>query len=234
MIDSYDKMPIGMYFKLQALILANPDEEDWKVTALSMLTGKPEEELLTMPLTEFASLMRRAGFLVTPPAVQRAKPSYKAGAFELVPSMNANKVTAAQFIDFQTFCKEKDDETRCVAVLSCMLVPKGKKYCEGYEAADVREAIRNHISVADALALYGFFLGLLGTSLRLSQTYSDRLIRRMEKMPKTPRRDRTLAETKAKLEELRRQIVSIENGAGSQMWMPFQKLSAVLGMRFGL
>ena len=234
MIDSYNKMPIGLYFQLQALILAEPDDYEWKPKALALLTGKPEEALLQMPLPEFSALMRRAAFLVTPPQTERAKSAYKAGPFELVPTTDANKVTTAQYIDFQTFCKEENDEARVVNVLSCMLVPKGKKYCQDCDPGEVREAIRKHITVVDALSLYGFFFAQLLTSMRLSLTYSEKLVSRMQKMPATARRDREIKKAQARIAEAKKQMASINDGDGLRMLTPFQKLAAVLGMRFGL
>lgn len=234
MIDSYNKMPIGLYFQLQALILAEPDDYEWKPKALAMLAGKPEKEILEMPLADFSALMRQAAFLVTPPKTERAKPVYKAGAFDLVPTTDANKVTTAQYIDFQTFCKEKDDAARVVNVLSCMLIPKGKKYCQDYDAGEVREAIRKHITVVDALSLYGFFFAQLLTSMRLSLTFSEKMVGRMQKMPQTARRDREIAKAKARIAEAKKQMDSLSGGDGLQMLTPFQKLAAVLGMRFGI
>ena len=43
-------------------------------------------------------------------------------------------------------------------VLSCFLVPKGKKYNEDYDIVEVHKAIREHLSIPHCLALSGFFL----------------------------------------------------------------------------
>ena len=234
MIKSYKEMPIGIYFNLQALVLSEPDDLEWKVPALALLTGRTEEDLLNAPLAEFSSLMNQAAFLAKEPETERVKPVYKAGPFELVPTVDTQKVTTAQYIDFQTFCKEKDDAARVVAVMSCLMVPKGHTYCEGYDVGAVRDAIRDHITVVDALSLYGFFFERLLTSIRRSQTFSEKMLKRLEKLPATPRRDRAIARAKKQMEVIRRQEASLRNGAGLQMLTPFQKLAAVLGMRFGV
>ena len=233
MIKSYKELPIGLYFKLQALILSEPDEMEWKVPALALLTGRSEDDILNAPLAEFAALARQAAFLSTPPETERVKSSYKAGPFELVPTLDTQKVTTAQYVDFQTFCKETDDERRVVAVLSCLMVPKGFKYCDGYDPAAVRDAIRDYVTVVDALSLYGFFFEKLLTSMHRSLTYSEKLLQRIRKMPPTPQRERMIQRAEKQIAEIRAQGTSLRNGDGLQMSTPLQKLSAVLGMRSG-
>ena len=233
MIKSYREMPIGTYFKLQNIVLSEPDDQEWKVTALALLTGRTEDDLLHAPLGEFAALIKEMAFLAEPPKTERVKSSYKAGAFELVPTLDTAKVTTAQYIDFQTFCKEKDDEARAVAVLSCLMVPKGCKYCDGYDPAAVRAAIQEHVTVVDALSLYGFFFEKLRTSINRSQTYSEKMLKRLEKLPRTDRRDRAIATGRRQLETVKRIGASLLNGDGLLMLTPFQRLAAVLGMRFG-
>ena len=234
MIKSYKEMPIGLFFRVQALILNEPDEQEWAVPVLALLTGRTDADLLNAPLTEFSSLMRQADFLCRPPETGRVKASYKAGDFDLVPTLQTNKVTAAQYIDFQSYCKTEDDAARVVGVLSCMLVPRGKRYCDGYDAGAVQDAIREHMTVEDALSLNAFFFDALDKSAERTLIYSERMLRRIEKMTDSPRKEKSLQRARTQLETLKRQRDSIAAGAGSLMSTPFQRLSAVLGMRFGL
>lgn len=234
MIDSYDKMPIGMYFKLQALVLNEPDDLEWKPKALAILQNTTEEAVLNAPLSEFSANMQKAAFLVKAPELSRVKTLYKAGELELVPTLDTQKVTTAQYIDFQTFCKMKDDHDRCVHVLSCLMIPRGCKYMDGYDPAAVRRAIDEHVTVVDALSLYGFFFEKLHASIRRTRTYSEKMIARMRKLATTPEREKLVTTAEARLKQLQKMEGSMKNGAGLLMLTPFQRLAAVLGMRFGV
>ena len=65
-------------------------------------------------------------------------------------------------------------ERNLPAVLSCLLVPKGKTYGNGYDIADVQKAIRDYLSVTDALSLLAFFFASSEVLLARSLTYSEK------------------------------------------------------------
>ena len=43
-------------------------------------------------------------------------------------------------------------------LLSCLLVPVGCRYNEGYDILEVQQALKDNLSVTDALSLSAFFL----------------------------------------------------------------------------
>ena len=92
--------------------------------------------------------------------------------------LHPDGLTAGQYIDFQTYTKA-GHEDHIVEILSVVLVPKGHRYGDGYEFADVQAAIRQHLCVSDALAVLAFFFvalkDLIGSSLTYSRTLAKRL-----------------------------------------------------------
>lgn len=157
MIDNYNDLKIGKYLEILEACKAGGDELETQVALIAALSGKTETEILNMPITEYSALTRSASFLSKAPELPD-KPAkvYEVGGFRLVPVMDAGKITTAQYIDFQTLAKHK--EGKVVEILSCLLVPEGKRYNEGYDIADVHKAIREDMSVADAMGTYAFFL----------------------------------------------------------------------------
>lgn len=157
MIDNYNDLKIGKYLEILDTCKVGGDELDTQVKLIAALSGKTEAEILNMPITEYSAMARSASFLSRAPELPE-KPAkvYEVGGFRLVPVMDAGKITAAQYIDFQTLAKQKDGKV--VEILSCLLVPEGKRYNEGYDIADVQKAIREEMSVADAMGTYAFFL----------------------------------------------------------------------------
>lgn len=155
------------------------DDVERHVAILSVLTGKEEAELLRLPLAQFRQLSADAAFLdkEIEPAGRPAR-LYRFAGFDLVPTLEVSKMTAAQFIDFSMMTKDmtpEDLDDRLVGILSCFLVPKGKIYCEGYDVAEVQAAIRDNMSVYDAASLVAFFLTSSARYVKDSLRFSEKM-----------------------------------------------------------
>ena len=173
-IDNYRELPIGDYQDILALCKDESLEElDRQVKILSILTKVDEDRLLNLPITEFKVLTSKMGFLEKdlPTKVTRLAKSYKIGGFELVPVTDIRKVITAQYIDFQTFHQAGFD-AHFVEILSCLLVPKGKKYNQDYDIIEVQDAIRRNLNVHDAASLYAFFMFSCRESMKDMLTFS--------------------------------------------------------------
>lgn len=206
-IDNYRDLPVGKYEEIVRLCNEEMTEVDRKVAILSILTGKTEDEILKLPLPTFTEYSAKSRFLEHEcpenliPGVSR---SYHLGGFVLIPVTDIRKITAAQFIDFQEFSKQK--ETKMVEMLSCFLVPRGMDYGEGYDVLEVHQAIRDEMSVAEMLALIAFFFGKFIKSSRRITTYSIRMMRK-----KDPEKAK---EMEAKYKEM---VDSVIDGVGLRM-----------------
>lgn len=206
-IDNYRDLPVGKYEEIVRLCNEEMTEVDRKVAILSILTGKTEDEILKLPLPTFTEYSAKSRFLEHEcpenliPGVSRA---YHLGGFVLLPVTDIRKITAAQFIDFQEFSKQK--ETKMVEMLSCFLVPRGMDYGEGYDVLEVHQAIREEMSVAEMLALIAFFFGKFIKSSRRITTYSILMMRK-----KDPEKAK---EMEAKYKEM---VDSVIDGVGLRM-----------------
>lgn len=174
-IDNYADLTVGKYSEILRANEGDADEIDKQVATIAILADTTEDDLLSLPLGEYAELAARASFLQGEDKCSHAvAKSYTLGGLELIPVADAAKITAGQFIDFQTLTRDAGWDKHLAEVLSCLLVPKGKTYGTGYDLADVQAAIRAHLSVTDALSLLGFFFGSLEASLRRSLISSEK------------------------------------------------------------
>jgi hypothetical protein len=193
-IDNYADLNIGKYLDIVAL----RERDDLSILdrqpkELAILSGLTEAEVLALPLPEYRRLAVAAAFLDRPaPELPRAPKEVRIGDLVLVPTASAEKMTAAQYIDFQTFAEDRDH--KAVEMLSCFLIPRGCDYNEGYDVLDVHRAIREELSVAEVLALLAFFFKSWAQSIRATLTYSMRAAKRI----KDP------AMRKEKMKEIRR------------------------------
>lgn len=208
-IDNYRNLPIGKYMDILALSQdESVDALTQQVKTISILTDIPEDEVLSLPLEQYRELAGKTRFLEKEydGKLMVAK-SYKVGGFELIPVKDFSKIITSQYVDYQNFAKE--GEKYFVESLSTMLIPKGKRYCEGYDVADVHKAIRENLSVADVLSLSAFFLKSWVKSIKHFQTFSAKEI---QKIP-----DKALRESLMKRMQEAQEMISKTNGDGLPM-----------------
>lgn len=154
MITSYDKMPIGIYNNLMEVLKENP--EDVNEILLSIVSGIDVEELRKMPIPKFRAMMDKLEFLKHQPKPAKIRKEYVVGDYILRPTLDVRKITAGQYIDAQEYASRAQEHLP--EWLSCILIPRGMTYGEGYDQFDVIEAIRDHLPITDAMSLTAFFL----------------------------------------------------------------------------
>lgn len=214
MITAYNQMPITTYGKILDIIQDNNrDSIDKEVEMISILANKTTEEIENMPLVELRGLTSQLGFLTEKAEAVDVRKEYKVGDYILIPEKKISKIKAGQFISFQEFAKVYRDNNNDVNVipllLSCFLIPKGKTFAEGYDVEDVQEAIAEHLSVVDALALTAFFLA----SIKQSQANILHYLEWRLKLTRVKTEEQKMAKKIqiARLQALRRSLL---NGGG--------------------
>lgn len=199
MIDNYNKLTIGKYQEVLEAIRDYEDEHERNTALIAVLSDQEPDEVLNLSLSEYKARVDGLRFLLEEPVQAPIKNRYRIGNMELDLCADLSKLTAGQYIDYQTFIK--DVEKNMVELLSVFLIPKGKKYGD-YDMGEVHEAIRENLSICDALGLSAFFLAL---SQALIESTLTSLIRRMKKM----KRKAKTPEERQKLEEA---IMNLEAG----------------------
>lgn len=178
-IDSFSRLPLGSWLDILK-IQDDPalDDVDRQAETIAVLTGLTAREVLDLPIAEYTVLARKARFLgEVPEKLPRAASSYRLGDLMLKVQGDLMKITTAQYIDFKTFAPQR--EAALPQVLSVVLVPDGHKYNDGsYDIAKVQAAIRDGITVEQALSLFAFFLGKLTALIRSTRSYLHRLVRK--------------------------------------------------------
>ncbi|MBQ2437231.1 MAG: hypothetical protein II265_03995, partial [Clostridia bacterium] len=205
-ITTFADLTLGAMLRLYA-IPDDMDALDRQVAILAVLSDCTEDEILALPLAEYSRRVAASRFLDRDLPQRLPQRSYKCGPFTLEPVRDFKKITTAQFVDFKTFTDQAGgDESRLSeltpAMLSCMLTPEGRDYCDGYDPIDVQTAIRDHLRADDAVALSAFFLARW---MRLSRRIlaSSRRIARRNKMKGTLDKIRELTRSRKALTSTR-------------------------------
>lgn len=214
MIQSYRELTVGKYEALARMQKETEggDSRLLNVRILSILTDKPEDELLNMSVVDIDKLTGKAAFLLTSPRPDPVAKQYAFDRWKLVPVLDIRKMTAAQYIDFQTFAKQP--EYRLAEMMSCFLVPAGQKYNNGYDILEVQQAIRDQMPITTALGLQAFFLRKLRRSTLSTLRCSAKTIKKARSR---------IPEMMEAMKAITAAIHSLNGGGGSPMSTPFLK-----------
>lgn len=211
MIDNYKDLTIAKYQELYSVDWEDMEEIDRQVTIVSILSDKTEEEVLNLPLAEYSKLASQTEFLAKEPEVKKRIPNkIKINGKEYEVIREIKEMTAGQYIDYQQYLSLNDINKYLPHILSCFIIPKGKKYGE-YNIDSVVEEIRNNMSVEEALSIAGFFTRKFRTSTEAILLYLRWKLKGMKRKTK----DETV---KNKIETARTSLQylynSIRNGGG--------------------
>ena len=183
MIDNYNDLTIGKYQEIQAVLNGEiVDEYATNIQLVSILSDMTEDEVGSMGLTEYKALNQKLVFLTEMPVQKMVADKYKIGGFELDTMLAVDKMTVSQYVDYQTFIKEPDKYL--VELLSIFLIPKGKKYNEGYDIIEVQKAIRDNLSIVDAMSLSAFFLLWYQSLTKATLTCLTKKLKKMKRKMK--------------------------------------------------
>ncbi len=152
---TWEDVSIEQFHQILAIMGMKKSELDKAIDVLSVLSGETSENYKNMPLEVVTDLLRKIEGLTA----QNLKPRFIGGTYVvegttylLTPC--AEKMTAGQFIDYQlTLEKNPDDVALLCAVL---LVPKGKKYGEGYDVMELRQTLYDKFPYIDSMGISFF------------------------------------------------------------------------------
>ena len=160
MIDNYEALTLGRYMRINAVLESGGEEVDQQVQILAILADMSADDVLLLPLADYARMAAQSAFLRTPCKPTAIASGWRYG--DLVPTEDFRKINTAQYIDFQTFSKRFP--ASLPELLSVFLVPEGKAYNDGYDVADVQERVKE-LPLPVALGLSAFFLERFSASI---------------------------------------------------------------------
>lgn len=169
MIDNYADLTLGTYLDIDEVLNTEAEEIDKQVAIVSILSGIREEELLQMPLPDYAVMAVKTDFLKKPCPLAPLPDELVFDGVRYIPTKDFINLTTAQFVDFQTFAKK--GTAAMPELLSVLLIPEGHRYNDGYDLARLRESIKGQ-PLAVALSLSAFFFDSFRTSCEVTITSS--------------------------------------------------------------
>lgn len=215
MINNYKDLTVEKYLQLQEVDWTSMEEIDIQSTMISILADMDIEDVLDLPITEYRKMAAQLQFMTVEPKVKPRKiDKVKINGKEFYVLKDVKDMTAGQYIDYQSYIQQNDIKM-LPYTLSCVIIPKGKKYGEVDAIEDIMQ-----LSVEEALTIANFFMNKSRSLTRGTLLYLEWMMKKKARKMK----DETM---KQKMEEAVKSIHSLrsltKDGDGFLALMQFLK-----------
>lgn len=196
---SWDSISIQKYYSILDILNDNDSDDITKnVRLVSLILDKDEDEVWEMSLPDAGALIGKLRFLNDFKLPDKPNLKISLPGYDLEVMKDVTKITVGQYMDFQSFTKQplRDSFEK---ILSIFVIPKGKKYNDGYDIVDLQRTIREHLPFVVGQGLLSFFLAKQLEYLKSSLTYLEQTMRKTK--------DQTeLKEIQGKIDQLKKQL----------------------------
>lgn len=196
---SWDRISIQKYYDILGILEDKETDDITKnVQLVSLILDKDEDEVWNMSLPDAGVLIGKLRFLNDFKLPEKPNMKISLPGYDLEVMKDVTKITVGQYMDFQSFTKQplRDSFEK---ILSIFLIPKGKKYNDGYDIIDLQRVIREHLPFVIGQGLLSFFLSKQLEYLKSSLTYLEQTMRKTK--------DQTeLKEIQGKIDQLKEQL----------------------------
>ena len=169
------------------------------IAVLSVLLGVEESEVYNLSIVELRSLIEQINWVYEYDFKPTGKlvNKLKIDGIEYTVNPDINSFTVSQYMDFQNFWDKRNE--RMGNLLAVFVIPKGKKYNEGYDVIELADRLEEIFTLDDWNNVCFFFLKNYLTSIKASLLYSDWQMRKMQRKEKN-------SQKKQEIKNLRKQL----------------------------
>ena len=161
---SWSEVTLSEYDKIMTIAKDETlSDAEKDISLLSILCEVPEDEIWEMQMDDVRKLREDMLWLNKnfdyPKTLNFKK--IKIGDWDCTIEPDITKMTYAQFVDFQNYSKDMDEQKfpkNKAEVLSVFFIPVGHKYGDGYDILDLQKAIRDNVSILTYNSCWFFFL----------------------------------------------------------------------------
>lgn len=181
---SWDEISLSKYNDIKEILNDNSTEELEKyLQLLSVLSDSDIDEIYNLLLPEVQKLISELKFINTMPKKRIPSVNYVINCKKYVLVTDMKKVITAQYIDYQNYLKMTDNPKQMAMLMSCFLLPEGKKYGD-YDAEEVIDDIYNYLSIVEVSSVCFFFQLLYQSLTKAILSYQVKKLKKMMKKEK--------------------------------------------------
>lgn len=108
----WDKLTLAEFYEVQDAVYDIDDPIEQQLTLLSIINHIPKEDLLSYPLSELRELNHTIAFLNRSPSPAPLQYDYTVNGTTYCFSPNLTDLTVAQYVDYQNYLKQIDEERK--------------------------------------------------------------------------------------------------------------------------
>lgn len=210
----WEDVSLKQYEALMEFINSNAKmtDLDRSIEICALLSDNPDktrDTLLSMGLDELATELSKVQFIINKYKAKAPETEYTIAGDKYTVQLNIRQMTAAQYIDFQNFYKDYQKNFKYIFL--CFLIPKGKKYNEGYDLIELADKLYDKIPITVINDIMVFFCNLLA-ALTVSTLISS--IREMKKMLKKEKDPVKKYQLRKMIVQSRKTVSLVQNGTG--------------------
>lgn len=201
---SWRDVTISEYYELVNEI-TDPALADYDIAVkkVSFSSGLSEDEVWGLSIPEFRN--KQAESMWMDEFSINDNPNFKEITIDgekYTVDTNLQNFTVAQYVDFQTlYPKRKNDIKILGNILACFIIPKGKKYADGYDIQSTAMKINECLDIMTAQEIMFFFLKQLLISTRATANYLNWQMKRMSRRTKDKEKAQKLEESWEKMKK---------------------------------
>lgn len=186
MKQKWSEITIADYKQINEITSRELDSDlEKSVAYLAVLMNEDEDKLWSLTLPELNALLEQTKWLNSEFTFNKHPFKHIVINGEKYDVMvDIMKFTVAQYADFQIYWDHRTDPEWMAKLMTVFVIPRGKKYNDGYDAAALAETLENNLSITDFNSICFFFLLDLLNLTRGIALYSTWLTRKMRKNPK--------------------------------------------------
>ena len=170
---SWRDVTINEYFDLREKLESVTSDYEKEIIKIAFVNGFNEDDVWNMKISDVKRFQQNTLWMNTfeiSKDVKFKNIKIEDETYEINSDMQ--KFSVAQYIDFQNFFPKRTQKTNYIGnILACFIVPKGKKYGEGYDVAQLVSKINNNVDILTSNEIIFFFLKQFHFSMKVMFTF---------------------------------------------------------------
>lgn len=157
---SWRDVTINEYFDFRDKLESATSDYEKEIVKIAFVNGFNEDDVWNMTISDVKRYQQNTFWLndfEISKDVKFKNIKIEDEVYKINPDMQ--NFSVAQYIDFQNFFPKRTQKTNYIGnILACFIVPKGKKYGEGYDVAQLVNKINDNVDILTSNEIIFFFL----------------------------------------------------------------------------
>lgn len=170
---SWRDVTINEYFDFRDKLESASSDYEKEIIKIAFVNGFKEEDVWNMTIADVKRYQKNTFWLndfEISKDVKFKNIKIEDEVYKINPDMQ--NFSVAQYIDFQNFFPKRTQKTNYIGnILACFIVPKGKKYGEGYDVAQLVNKINDNVDILTSNEIIFFFLKRYLFSIKVMLTF---------------------------------------------------------------